>query len=958
MTIGPGGKVSADGKGFGPGQGPGAGAPGTSDENRSGGGGGYGGLGGVFGGAPTGSQSGSVYGSLVEPAELGSGGGNGYYGQTNTPGGPGGGTLRITVSGELRVDGAVTANGVGSSQGWFGGSSGGCGSGGSVLIRAGALAGSGLIAADGGSKIVGGDSPGGGGGRVAVYASTASFTGWMSAYGGSPKGPAAYGGAGTVVIGGTLAADNNGHAGSETPLPPGAHEFGEVESRRKAVLRLPAQATLTYVDLYVREGGKLVNAGTLAGSPGSKVVLESGGEIEHNGGTFTAGELTAASTFYNNAPLTAASLTVSAGGMFYLNTTLRIPSVSILEGGILTHAEADPDFDLMVTGDMEVRPGGRVSADGKGYAGGQGPGAGANGINDENRSGGGGGYGGLGGGFLGSRSGGVYGSLVEPTGFGSGGGNGQFGSIYTPGAPGGGALRITVSGELRVDGGLTANGGARTKVYFGGSSGGGGSGGSVFIRAGSLTGSGFIAADGGTKFGVSDGGGGGGGRVAVYASASSFTGLMAARGGAGSSSYWYPSGKPGTVVENGLVKTAPSSDPDSPVTISPSSATITSFSAMTETLLAQNTSLRNLASTGTLQGTVNFENFDLVTLKTGPFAGRGFAQGRWSALLDNIAYEGQWKGMAYLKEGRLHLKAVTEGGLRGVLDGTLRESAAGSGIFDRFEASWAFGQLGSAARSGKLSLSGAAAYGPSQEHPLTQLKLLQAGVEGAMAGYHAGPVNAVVTLLRISQPGHPFNGAGFCGISHVTGLGSGQAWAYAEEPAAGNVVMSGLSDQPFYGLMQAALNENLSPKALTISLERVDAGIAPEPDLKLKSLAPQRVSAGETVSYSVELRNDGLKAAEDMSVVAVLTRHAGFVSASGDYKLADGAHWIGGTYSPVPFVRWDLPRFPPRTSLTLNYQAKIGLAGPHEMLDAHVHLIRKTSADQVLPVFDPAGGHD
>ena len=70
----------------------------------------------------------------------------------------------------------------------------GGGSGGSIYLTVGALAGSGVISANGGAGS--GSGGGGGGGRIAViYTAANTFSGLMSAYGG---GGYARGGAGTI----------------------------------------------------------------------------------------------------------------------------------------------------------------------------------------------------------------------------------------------------------------------------------------------------------------------------------------------------------------------------------------------------------------------------------------------------------------------------------------------------------------------------------------------------------------------------------------------------------------------------------------------------------------------------------------------------------------------------------------------------------------------------------------
>lgn len=123
ISVSSGGAIEANGRGYALTSGPGAHVDGAS----------HGGVGG--GGLP-------VYGSVYEPATLGSSG----------DGGRGGGAIHLIIANALLVDGAMQANGVQD------------GSGGSVWVETDIFNGSGIIAANGGSSS-------GGGGRVAVYAS-------------------------------------------------------------------------------------------------------------------------------------------------------------------------------------------------------------------------------------------------------------------------------------------------------------------------------------------------------------------------------------------------------------------------------------------------------------------------------------------------------------------------------------------------------------------------------------------------------------------------------------------------------------------------------------------------------------------------------------------------------------------------------------------------------------------
>jgi len=221
--------------------------------------------------------------------------------------------------------------------------------------------------------------------------------------------------------------------------------------------------------------------------------------------------------------------TISAGEMLYENCDVTVSgatlvvigphtfaSLVVTPGGRVTSAMLD-SLTLSVTGALRIEAGGRVSVDGLGYALGAGPGSGNSGTPAS-----GGSHGGRGG-PANVASGPTYGSLTAPALPGSGGG---VSGVST--GRGGGALRLAVGGELRVDGELTARGDSAatlTPSY----SPGGGAGGSIHLSAGAFAGTGTIDAGGGR--GYNQGGGGGGGRIAVEYGAREFAGAILACGG-------------------------------------------------------------------------------------------------------------------------------------------------------------------------------------------------------------------------------------------------------------------------------------------------------------------------------------------------------------------------------------------------------------------------------------------
>ena len=179
VNVNSGGTINVDGKGYigglaGNGSGTGGGYGDNAVNYASGGG--YGGA----GGASTYYSGGTTYGSITAPTDLGSGGGGSS--NTGVRGGSGGGAIKIVATGTVTVDGAITATGNTPTSGnvWCGG-----GSGGSIWIQTGILAGAGSVTANGGA----GGYAGGGGGRIVLDPETSdTFTGSITTTGGIYKG--------------------------------------------------------------------------------------------------------------------------------------------------------------------------------------------------------------------------------------------------------------------------------------------------------------------------------------------------------------------------------------------------------------------------------------------------------------------------------------------------------------------------------------------------------------------------------------------------------------------------------------------------------------------------------------------------------------------------------------------------------------------------------------------------
>ena len=233
---------------------------------------------------------------------------------------------------------------------------------------------------------------------------------------------------------------------------------------------------------------------------------------------------TKAITFTNDTAIGAGNTAYDGQEVAVSGCTLTVDGVHsfatlVLAGGaVLTHSpapagETNNRLDLAIAGEMTIEATSRVDVNAKGYGSRAGPGAGNGAANAS-----GGGHGGPGGNAFGA-GGMSYGDLLVPTMWGSGGGNMD---QTTPGAAGGGWVRLSVGGALTVAGQLTANGQSVLAS--------GGAGGSIQVNAGTLAGSGIITANGGSA-GNAGSGGGGGGRIALYYGSSTFSGGLTALGG-------------------------------------------------------------------------------------------------------------------------------------------------------------------------------------------------------------------------------------------------------------------------------------------------------------------------------------------------------------------------------------------------------------------------------------------
>ena len=468
------------------------------------------------------SSTGSTYGSVTRPQEPG-GGGDLYHGYPDVHGQPGGGVLHLTVGGNLQCDGAIRANGSATARQ-------ASGAGGSIwLTVTGSVSGQGVIEAKGGSAPPSSRASGGGGAIALEYGGTLTLAeGSLKVSGGSYS---YIGGAGTVFLKrpnstfGDLIIGPNYYAAIATVLPGLGSGIAQTGSSGTTLVTdkssIPAYFVGHWVEVSDPDGNlkgtwqvvaidgstlTLADAATVAeGDSWQGVYRFDKVTIRANGRLSSSDPIRSASTSLEGSPSGSGDLILldfDVSGL--LEVSGHVSTRNITAGSLIVHSGAwlmnpYPSSDtstesliVNIAGDLVVESGGLIDATGRGYGSDTTyPGA----IPPEQDAGG--SHLGYGGGPAGS----TYGSVTRPQ---EAGGGGSIHHYYfdLPGMHGGGAVRLTVGGDLQCDGEIRANGGASSDQN-------GGAGGSIWISvAGDASGQGAVLSKGGARRG-------GGGAVAL-----------------------------------------------------------------------------------------------------------------------------------------------------------------------------------------------------------------------------------------------------------------------------------------------------------------------------------------------------------------------------------------------------------------------------------------------------------
>lgn len=408
-----------------------------------------------------------TYGCYYAPEDLGNAG----YWAGNTYDLSGGGAIRLDVGGRLTQNGLITADSAPKNAG-----NNYSGAGGSIYITAGSISGGGRMTADSSPT----KSPGAGGriaiiltGRTGDVANGFDDYDVVSLVEAVPTTKATtQGGPGTIYC---ETADDTPHEGwmilkgnGQDPTDNKFYyadpftadctslHFAKLTVTGTTLLRIGAGCTLdlegTEVDAAA-DSGFAIDGGTLTFGEGKDWKIAYRVRYFDEGTIPPISGIAAGGALYNHSGKTWNHGLEIYGTYACNGTDVFNGNIHVYSGGKITQEGApavdkasEKKVDLTVTGNMTIDEGGSVCVDGCGYAATKSP---YGGVPN--------GWGGTYGGFCFNADGventtqPPYGSIKNPTDPGCGGSNGTYGT------PGGGALILSVSGQLVVNGRVTSD---------------------------------------------------------------------------------------------------------------------------------------------------------------------------------------------------------------------------------------------------------------------------------------------------------------------------------------------------------------------------------------------------------------------------------------------------------------------------------------------------------------------
>jgi len=333
----------------------------------------------------------------------------------------------------------------------------------------------------------------------------------------------------------------------------------------------------------------------------------------------------------------------------------------------------------------------------------------------------------------------------------------------------------------------------------------------------------------------------------------------------------------------------------------------------------------------------------MIWIKSGSFTGKGFTKGSVQATLEGFPYQGQWQGLFFEKEfeRKIYLKGTISGDISGIVEGYLTESTPASGTYDQYTATWTINRLGTSQVSATLTVSGSVSYQGETAYPSTQLYALQTSIQGETFGHYSGPLDFVLTHVRVADETNPYNGQGFSIISYSSDSRTGEGWTYDKEIRQDIIEMNGLFTKPLLGRVTATLDETRTPRTLTVMMEQLDVGLPPAPDLNIKVWGPSRVSPGQTFDYLVVVSNDGLQSSAPFTLIGELPWEVNYVSHTGN-----------GIYrNESREMEWTFEKIDAKKQIIVSNRVKCDFGLPQSHPFGYIAYIPKETPPLV---FDPA----
>jgi uncharacterized repeat protein (TIGR01451 family) len=284
---------------------------------------------------------------------------------------------------------------------------------------------------------------------------------------------------------------------------------------------------------------------------------------------------------------------------------------------------------------------------------------------------------------------------------------------------------------------------------------------------------------------------------------------------------------------------------------------------------------------GDLNGSINITGGELVMINSSSFAGSGFFKANWNGIIEGKQYYGTWHGMLFNKSGerKIYLIGTILGGLQGITDGYLIESSKGSGNYDLYNSTWTISHVGSEIVFAQFEVNGTASYKKSTNFT-SEIYILQSAFKGNATGYYNKTLNVVLTHIRINNKTSKYYGQGFSFITYTSIYGSGTGWTYDKTVAPNKVKLTGYFTKPIWGLVFGTLDESGSAPSISFSIVRLDIGLPPRPIIDIRVWTNRWASPGQTINVLLEIRNSGLKTANNTEIILSLPGKVTYIANS------------------------------------------------------------------------------